>query len=98
MPFLLRKVSPQVVLIFYPAFDLISRFFGGFSLYGVSTEDALKENRVPILFIHGKADNFVPCEMSERGFKSAVCEKYIYTVEGAGHGFSYLVDTDGVRC
>lgn len=83
--------------IFCPAFELICRAVGGFGIYGVSTVDALKENRVPVLFIHGKADNFVPCEMSVRGYDAAVGEKKIYLVEGAGHGFSYLIDTEGVR-
>ena len=92
-----KKTFHMPSWIFYPAFDLICRVSGRFSIYGVSTEDALKENRVPILFIHGKADDFVPCKMSERGYDAATCEKRILLVEGAGHGFSYLIDTEGVR-
>lgn len=98
---IIKKVAKQSFnmpsWIFYPSFDLICRVAGGFSIYGVSTVDALRENRVPILFIHGKADDFVPCEMSQRGYEAAVCEKDILLVEGAGHGFSYLIDTEGVR-
>ena len=83
--------------LFYPVFDIICRFAGGFSIYGVSTVDALKKSDIPVLFIHGKKDTFVPCAMSERGYEAARAEKRILLVEGAGHGFSYLIDTEGVR-
>ncbi len=84
-------------MFFYPVFDIICRVKYGFSLYGTSTVDAMKRSRIPVLFIHGKKDAFVPCEMSERGFAAAECEKKIVLVEGAGHGFSYLVNPELVR-
>lgn len=82
--------------VFYWAFDLISRAVGGFSLYGVSTVDAMRKNRIPVLFIHGEDDGFVPCCMSREAYEAATSEKRLVTVKNADHGFSYLVDTYGV--
>ena len=58
----------------------------------VYTLDALKENRIPILFIHGKADHYVPHEMTLQNYEACTSEKRLVLVEGAGHGTSYLQD------
>ncbi len=61
-----------------------------------STLDSLKNCNVPILFIHGKADDFVPFYMSEQNYDACPTEKRAVWVDGAGHGTSFLVDTE--RC
>ncbi len=61
-----------------------------------STLDALKNCKVPVLFIHGRADDFVPFYMSEQNFAACPTEKYAIWVDGAGHGTSFLVETE--RC
>lgn len=58
--------------------------------------DALKRNTIPMLFIHGIADNFVPFYMGEQNFEGCKSEKYSLWVEGAGHGTSFLFETE--RC
>ena len=53
---------------------------------------AVKHTRIPILIIHGEADTFVPCSMSA-GIADANPQKVTrYTIPGAEHGISYLVD------
>lgn len=76
--------------------NVFCKLFGGFSLYQVNTTEALATSDIPILFIHGKADNFVPCYMTERSFEAAKAEKYICLVKGAGHGLAYLMDKETV--
>ena len=56
---------------------------------------AMKECRVPVLFIHGTDDNFVPIEMTYENYKTCVAKKHLLIVPGADHGMSYLVDKDG---
>ena len=46
--------------------------------------------------LHGKADDFVPCSMTEESFTGYAGPKELITVEGAGHGMSYM--TDPIRC
>ena len=60
----------------------------GYTFTEYSTLDALKTNKIPVLFIHGKEDKFVPTWMSEKNYEAAVCEKELLMVDGAGHGSS----------
>lgn len=77
-----------------PMAELGARIWGGFSLSSVSALSTVRLARVPILLIHGEADKFVPCEMSRRiaGANPKLIE--LHTFPGAGHGLSYLVDTE----
>ena len=79
---------------FIPFLDVLCRVFGGFSIKEASTVDAVKNTELPILFIHGKKDNFVPCEMTERAFAACSDKCRIYMANEAGHGMSFLTDTD----
>ena len=77
--------------------DICCRIIAGFSIDGASTVDALRNNRLPLLMIHGLADDFVPCRMTEKSAEAAIhCEKTLVLVPGAGHGLSFLVDREGV--
>lgn len=76
-----------------PFLDILCRIFGKFSFRGISTVKSLSENERPVLIIHGNDDNFVPVEMSKRSYNAMKSErKYICLVDGANHGFSFLVD------
>lgn len=79
------------------AADLFARVLAGFSLYERDTRKSLKKSRLPILLIHGCADHFVPCEMTEKAYAACTSPKEMYLVGDAGHGVSYLVDTPGYR-
>lgn len=79
---------------FLPFLNIFCLVFGGFSVYKTNTSKAIKNCDIPILFIHGKSDDFVPCEMTETAFKCANSKSKILLVEGAGHGLSFLVDTE----
>lgn len=73
-----------------------ARVFGGFNLNESSPVRAARRTDLPILLIHGEADNFVPCDMS-REIYAANRNIELFTVPGAGHGFAFLVDTEGYR-
>lgn len=73
--------------------NLYSRLFAHFSIKEYSTLDAVKHSHTPTLFIHGKSDTFVPCDMTVENYKACAAEKQLVLVEGAGHGMSYLFDT-----
>lgn len=77
-----------------PMAELGARILGRFSLYSASALNAVRRAKVPILLIHGEADRFVPCEMSRRITEANPKLIELYTFPGAGHGLSYLVDTE----
>ena len=60
-----------------------------------STTEALANCKVPVLFIHGTDDNFVPVEMTYKNYKACASDKRLFIVPGAEHGMSYLVDKQG---
>ena len=62
-----------------------------------SCVDAMAECEVPVLFIHGTDDRFVPIEMTYENFKACTAPKRLFVVPGAGHGMSYSVDTSGYQ-
>ncbi len=73
-----------------------ARVFGGFSLTGASTVEAMKNCKIPVLFAHGKNDLFVPYEMSVENYEACASEtKMLFTVEDAGHGMCFLRDRRG---
>ena len=76
------------------AADLFARVFAGFSLSEKNTKEILRQAKYPILMIHGKADDFVPCAMTEQGYAACNSEKEMLLVEDAGHGVSCLKDKE----
>ena len=62
-----------------------------------SCTEALRSCRVPVLFIHGTEDHFVPVEMTYENYKACAGPKRLFVVPGAEHGMSYLTDPDGYQ-
>ena len=60
-----------------------------------TTLDAMKTCHVPILFVHGEADTFVPVEMTLQNYKACRAPKQMLIVPGANHGMSYFRDREG---
>ena len=59
-----------------------------------STVDALKQTKVPVLFIHGADDGFVPVRMTHENYAACAGEKQLLIVPGADHAMSYCVEQD----
>lgn len=59
-----------------------------------SCVNAMEECEVPVLFVHGTDDRFVPIEMTYENYKACAAPKRLLVVPGAGHGMSYLVDRE----
>lgn len=62
-----------------------------------SCTDAMRECKVPVLFVHGTDDRFVPVEMTYENYKACASPKRLVIVPGAGHGMSYLVDKEACQ-
>lgn len=85
------RLPPKLVL---PLLNFYTRVLAGFGLRECDTRETLKRAKVPILIIHGKADDFVPCRMSQAGFDACTSEKQLFLAENAGHGMSYLYEKE----
>lgn len=84
----------------HPVIDtcsLFCRLFFGFGYRDVTTTEALKSSKLPLLLFHGEADNFVPAYFSRENYEaSAAADKTLVLVPGAAHGCSFLVEPE--RC
>ena len=71
--------------------DLLLRIFAGYSLRKNTAVQCAKNIKVPLLIIHGRADDFVPTRMASEIYEAAKCDKRLLLVDGAKHGISYCV-------
>ena len=78
--------------IFLPVVGLFVRMTAGFGLNEYSTLTAMKTTTLPVLFAHGEADTFVPCEMTKRNYEAcASADKTLMLIPDAKHGQSMPV-------
>ena len=81
--------------IFYPFVRLGGILFGRFDIESNSPEMAMKKAKLPVIFIHGDNDAFVPHYMSEKMYQACTSEhKKFVTIEKAGHGLAYPIDKE----
>ena len=91
---IIQKVIRQLRLPVKPSYFFVklgARLFGHFDLEAYTPEQALKQCKVPVYFIHGENDDFVPCEMSKLNYDACASRKTLVTIPGAGHGLAYPV-------
>lgn len=53
-------------------------------------EKCVQRTDLPIIFIHGKEDHFVPTYMSERMYKACTSPKELHLIENCGHSAAYM--------
>ncbi len=83
-----------------PAFPFLlvgnieSKLFAGYAFEEASALEQIKKARVPLFFIHGGADDFVPTAMVHTLYEAAGVEKDLWVVEGAKHAQAYSKQPD----
>ena len=77
------------------AVELWARALAGFSIRGKDSRASLSQTNIPVLLVHGRADSFVPCAMTEEAYAACRSKKHMLLVDGAEHGVSYVHDRDG---
>lgn len=82
---------------FGPGINLLCKMLAGYSLKECSTVQALQNTKVPILFIHGTADDFVPCQMTLEAYRSYNGPKSLLLVDDAAHGQSFVMDPEAYK-
>ena len=85
-----RNHLPAYPLIY--VIDAMLARFAGFRMRDVSPINAVKESETPVMFIHGRDDDFVPAYMSERMYETKKGRKKLLMIDGAEHGEAYEKD------
>lgn len=69
--------------------NLYCRLFAHYSFKDASPIDCVKNAKAPVLFIHGKDDDFVPFFMEKQLYDACGAHKELLVVDGAVHARSY---------
>lgn len=69
--------------------DLLNKKLAGYGMDECNAKYEVQKADVPILFIHGSADTFVPCSMCHEIYDNCRSPKRKLIVEGAAHAESY---------
>ena len=93
---IIKKVMRDMRLpanLLYPFARVGARVFGGFDPDALSPLQSMRDCRLPVIFFHGDADGFVPCDMGEENFAACASDaKRMVIIPGADHGLCFPVD------
>ncbi|WP_084159123.1 alpha/beta hydrolase [Paenibacillus taiwanensis] len=81
----------------WPTMKLVNRLLkrkAGFRMEDVSPIHIVMHSKLPIMFIHGKSDIFVPTYMSEEMFNVKPEPKQLLLINKATHGVAYCYDQE----
>lgn len=65
----------------------------GYGIDECNAADEVRKATVPILFIHGSDDTFVPTKMCHELYANCASRKKKVIISGAGHGEAYYINT-----
>lgn len=83
---------------FQPFIRLYARIFAKFSLKENSATACYAKSKIPALFIHGEADDFIPYSMGLENYESSIAtDKVMISVKDAGHALAYITNTQRVK-
>ncbi len=91
----------QMTRMFYlPAFPLLdstsvlTKIRAGYSFREASVLKAVEKTNVPILYIHGDSDTFVPTKMAKNLYQHTSSNAELFLVPNANHGESFAMAQD----
>lgn len=79
----------------FPLLSLVDRRLerkAGFRLKQVSPLKAVEQSTLPVMFVHGTEDNYVPTHMSKDLYEHKPEPKKLLLIDGAEHADAYSVD------
>lgn len=78
-----------------PTTGLVTNYKAGYNFKEASALEQVKKAEIPILYIHGGSDTFVPTEMTEKLHENTKSESEMMIVPEASHGESIVLDREG---
>lgn len=77
--------------------NIINKLVAHYDFKDNNTLDILKKSRVPVLFIHGTKDDFVPTSHTTENHEACTSEKEIHLFERVPHARSYFENKEEYR-
>lgn len=89
--------SAHIPDFFVDIADFGARMRYHYSFKEMRPVDALDDNHIPILFIHGEDDDFIPPRHSREMYERTAGEKDLKLIPGAGHAESVLTEPENYQ-
>ncbi|ARJ38940.1 alpha/beta hydrolase [Sporosarcina ureae] len=77
--------------------NLLTNAKAGYSLKEADALSAVQRATVPILYIHGNADTFVPTDMAKKLYEVTESDADIFLVDDANHGEAFVMDQEAYK-
>lgn len=74
--------------------DQMAKKEAGYGLNECNAKEEVRKAAVPILFIHGDADTFVPWKMCDELYENCASKKQKLIIKGASHAEAYYKDME----
>ena len=85
------KLNPDLL---WPIIWLAGLIYGRLRVNATTAADEVKRSKIPIVILHGEADDFVPMSMSKEVQKANPSMIEMHTFPHADHGMSYFEDEE----
>lgn len=85
------KMNPDLL---WPIIWLAGLVYGRLRVNAATAADEVKRSKIPIVILHGEADDFVPMSMSKEVQKANPSMIEMHTFPHADHGMSYFEDEE----
>ncbi|AZK44856.1 alpha/beta hydrolase [Paenibacillus lentus] len=92
MTYQLRVLNKIPAFPFLPLIDRRLERKAGFRLKQVSPLKTVEQSTIPVMFVHGTQDDYVPTHMSKDLYEHKPEPKKLLLIEGAQHADAYSVD------
>lgn len=94
----LANMKVKLGIILFPGLDAILYFMHRYVMCQVNPLKAVRHARIPIVFIHGEADQEVPVSMANHLHEASNAPfKELYLVPNSPHGKAYVLDKVGLE-
>lgn len=91
----LRRMFKLPPFPLIPITSLICKWRAGYFFGEASALKQVGKTHIPILYIHGGDDTFVPTHMVYPLYEETASDKRLFVVPHAGHGWAYWTDREG---
>lgn len=71
--------------------SVVTKMKAGYGLKEASALEQVKKTTIPILYMHGDADTFVPTKLAHELYENTNSHAELVTFEGAGHGEAFVI-------
>lgn len=79
---------------FVDIFEAVNRMTAGYGFSDADSVRSMEKSRLPLAYICGDCDRYVPLDMAMRIYNACVQDKVLLIAKGAGHAASFMTENE----